>query len=223
MAVLVACVVFVRVNNIEVTGNHRYTAVEIIEVSGIQMGDNLVTLAKGRVASNIRAKLPYVEGVAIRRVLPDGIVLHVTERVAAASVDSGDGRWLVSAQGKVLERAGDAPVMEVTGLTALAPYAGGQLQVDGQEKTTLDYVLRLLTALEEHGMLEKCTSMDCTGSADILVGYGIYQLRLPRGGDYDYMIRLLEQILASPQMPQDTSGTLDFTVQEGRVHFQQNR
>lgn len=222
MAVLVACVVFFRVNNIEVTGNQRYTAEEIIEASGIKIGDNLVTLKKGRVASIIRTQLPYVEGVAIRRVLPDGVVLSVTERVVAASVNSGEGRWLISSKGKILEQAGSVQAMEVTGLTALAPYAGGQLQVDEQDEVTLDYVLKLLDALENHGMLKECTAMDCTGTADILLDYDIYKLRLPRGGDYDYMLRLLEQVLASSQLPQDVPGTMDFTVQEGRVHFKQS-
>ena len=98
-AVIVACVVFFRVNTIEVVGNVRYTAEEIIEASGIKMGDNLITLAGGRVSAAIRAQLPYVEGVTLQRAYPDGLVIRVTERVAAASVDSAEGRWLISAQG----------------------------------------------------------------------------------------------------------------------------
>ena len=91
-AVITACVVFFRVNAIQVEGNVRYTPEEIIDASGIQLGDNLIALSRGRISAGIRAQLPYVEGVAIHRSYPDKLVIRVTERVAAASVDSAEGR-----------------------------------------------------------------------------------------------------------------------------------
>ena len=63
-AVIMACVVFFRVNTVEVTGNLRYTTEEIIEASGIQTGDNLIILSGSRVSAAIRARLPYVEAVS---------------------------------------------------------------------------------------------------------------------------------------------------------------
>ena len=48
-AVVLACVVFFRVNSVEVTGNVRYTAAEVIAASGIEMGANLVVLPRSRV------------------------------------------------------------------------------------------------------------------------------------------------------------------------------
>lgn len=47
-ALTTACVVFFRVNNITVIGNSRYTVQEVIEASGIQQGDNLITLSPSR-------------------------------------------------------------------------------------------------------------------------------------------------------------------------------
>ncbi|MDE6591073.1 MAG: FtsQ-type POTRA domain-containing protein, partial [Oscillospiraceae bacterium] len=65
-AVVLACVVFFRVNSVEVTGNVRYTTEEIIEASGITTGDNLVALSRSRVSAAICTQLPYVENVSIR-------------------------------------------------------------------------------------------------------------------------------------------------------------
>lgn len=222
-AVAVACVVFFRINHIEVEGNRRYSAEEIVEASGIQIGDNLFALPSGRVASNILSSLPYVEGVIPQRVLPDGVILKVTERTAAASVDTGEGRWLISAQGKLLERENGEQVTAVTGLTALAPLPGASIQVAEEEQDTLSYILALLPAMEQQGMLAQCSSIDCTPAASILAEYGIYHVRLPRGGDYDYYLRLLASALASDKMPKDTPGTLDLTITEGRVHFSPDR
>lgn len=219
-AVILACVVFFRVNSIEVAGNVHYTAEEIIQASGIQLGENLVALPKSRVASNIRTQLPYVEGVSIQRVLPDGVLIKVTERAAAASVDSAEGRWLISAQGKLLEQAaGGEQVMAISGLSVLAPYAGGMVQVAEENENTLDYILELMAVLESRGILSGCTALDCSAATYITLNYDIYQMKLPRGVDYDYYIRLALSALDDGRIPEGQGGTLDLTVAKGKVYF----
>ena len=219
-AVIVACVVFFRVNSVEVTGNVRYTAQEVIEASGIKMGDNLVGLSRGRVSAAIRTQLPYVESVAVQKVLPDGVVLKVTERVASASVDSAEGRWLMSSQGKLLEKDdGSIRAIQIAGLTATGPYAGGMIQVAEEEGATLGYVKGLLTALEEHGLITQCTALDCSAVTYITLDYGIYRLKLPRDEDYDYYLLLTERALASGTIPEGQRGTLDLTVVKGKAYF----
>lgn len=223
-AIIVACVVFFRVNTIQVEGNVRYTAQEIIDASGIKTGDNLIALPSSRVSAIIRAQLPYVEGVAIQRTYPDGLVIHVTERVAAASVDSAEGRWLISAQGKLLEKDNGAiHTVQIIGMTAVGPYAGGMLQTAEEEALTLEYVKSLLTVLESRGMLEQCAALDCTGASSITLEYGIYHLCLPRGGDYDYYIQLAQSALATGlrdgKIQEGQSGLLDLTITDGKAHF----
>lgn len=219
-AVVLACVVFFRVNSVEVSGNVRYTVEEIIEASGIEIGDNLAVLSRSRVSAAICAKLPYVENVNIKKVLPDGVVLKVSERVAAASVESAEGRWLISAQGKLLEKDnGATKSVTVSGLTAVGPYPGGMIQVAEEEKTTLSYVKELLIQLESHGWLGQCTVLDCTAVTSMTLDYGIYQVKLPRGGDYNYYLSLTESALASGKIPEGVGGSLDLTVAEGKVYF----
>ena len=219
-AVVLACVVFFRVNDLEVSGNVRYTAEEIVGASGIETGDNLIVLSRSRVSASICTKLPYVENVSIKKVLPDKVVLRVSERVAAASVESPEGRWLISAQGKLLEPDdGAIKSVRITGLTAIVPYAGGMLQVSGEEEATLNYVTQLLMQLESHGWLEQCTALDCTAASFMMLNYGIYQVKLPRGGDYDYYLNLTESALASGSILEGVGGSLDLTVVEGKVYY----
>lgn len=227
-AVITACVVFFRVNSVEVTGNLRYTAEEIIEASGIQTGDNLIILSGSRVSAAIRARLPYVEGVAIRKTLPDGVSIRVTERVAAASVESAEGRWLISAQGKLLEQDnGAVQTVQITGLRAVGPYAGGMLQAEEGQQLTVDYVKALLGALERFDMLDQCTALDCTGASSMTLEYGIYRIKLPRGGDYDYYIQLAQSALTTGlrdgKIQEGQSGFLDLTITDGKAYFQPDR
>ncbi len=228
VAIIVACVVFFRVNSIEVEGNVRYTAQEIIDASGVKTGDNLIALPASRVSASIRAQLPYVEGVTIRRVYPDGLVIRVTERVASASVDSAEGRWLISSQGKLLEKDnGTIRTIQITGMTAVGPYAGGMVQTAEEETLTLEYVKELLGVLESHGMLEQCTSLDCTAAASMTLNYDIYRLKLPRGGEYEYFIRLAQSALTrgleEGKIQEGQSGLLDLTIADGKAYFQPDK
>lgn len=222
-AVIAACVVFFRINEVTVTGNVRYTAEEIVQVSEIQPGENLITLQKARIASMIRTKLPYVEGVSIRRRLPDGVVIEVRERVAVAAVKGKGGPWLISSQGKVLEEANDAAVVQIMGITAVDPRAGDTVHVTEEESATLSHVLAILTALEEKQMIADCTVLDCTAAANIVLTWDIYTIKLPRGGDYHYMLRLVEGALSNEKMPQGVPGTFDLTVEDGAVHFRRDK
>lgn len=223
-ALAAACIVFFRVNSIEVAGNVRYTAEEIIEASGIQQGDNLIILPAMRVSALIQTKLPYVERVSIQPVYPDGLIIKVTERVAAASVDSAEGRWLISSQGKLLEKDnGTIPSIQIAGLTAVGAYAGGALQASEEEQLTLEYVKELLVVLERQGLLAQCSALDCSAATSMLLHYGIYRLRLPRGGDYSYYIQLAQASLAKGledgRILEGQGGLLDLTVSDGRARF----
>lgn len=222
-AIVAACVIFFRINEVAVTGHSRYTAQEIVEASGIMKGDNLVALPKGQIASTIRTRLPYIESVSLRRQLPDTVAITVRERVAVASVDSADGRWLISSQGKLLEQAADHQVVTVEGLTAKAPYAGNNLEVSEEQSNSLDHVLALLDALEQAEMLDRCGTLDCTPSTYITLAWDIYTIKFPRGGDYPYMLRLVNMALAHEDMPQMQPGTFDLTVEDNAVHFKPAR
>lgn len=221
-AVVVACVVFFRVNTVTVTGAARYTEQEVLDVAGIQTGDNLVALPKNRIANRILNQLPYVRSVNIRRALPDGVLITVTEHEAAAAVSDGSGWWYIAAQkGKLLERVtSPGTVMTVTGLTAVEPEAGENLQVDEEQQARLSYVLSLLSALEDRGELGDCSALDCSTTGVIWLDYLDFRLKMPTTGDFSYYLAMLDQIFASgDRVARTDSGTFDFTVTEGKAFY----
>ena len=109
-AVVAALTVFFKVQSITVSGNARYTSEEIIAASSIEIEDNLFLLNKYSAAQAIFEKLPYVEEATINRALPDTIVITVRECAAAAGVVTPEGYWLISENGKLLERTRHAAV-----------------------------------------------------------------------------------------------------------------
>ena len=88
-ALILGAAVFFRVETIRVEGNVRYQAQQVIQATQVMQGDNLFGLNKNEVARKIRQTLPYVEGVAIRRNLPDTLVIRVEENTDTG--EDGDG------------------------------------------------------------------------------------------------------------------------------------
>ena len=104
-AIVFGVAIFFKVGEVEVQGNTLYSAQQIIEASGVQMGDNLLTVNKAEFAGRIMAKLPYIEKVSVGRNLPNTIVFSVQESTVTFAVTTDTNTvWLINAQGKAIER-----------------------------------------------------------------------------------------------------------------------
>ena len=86
-AATLGATVFFQVETIAVVGNSRYTAQEVIDASGVQIGDNLFQMNKNQISQQILQRLPYVGEVSPQRGLPSTLTIQVTEISAAARVE----------------------------------------------------------------------------------------------------------------------------------------
>lgn len=171
-AVVVACAVFFRVGDIQVTGNARYTAQEIIDVTGVREGDNLFAIDRAKLAREIQNRLPYIQTVSVRRALPDGLVISVTEGKAVAAIAHEGRWWLMDAKGKLLEvAASPGTYATITGLEPLAPAAGTSLAAAEEQKPRLRQFRELLEGLENNRLLDKLNSVDLSEEYQITFVY----------------------------------------------------
>ena len=219
-AVTLGATVFFQVETVVVSGNSRYTAQEVEEASGVQIGDNLFQINKNQVSRQILQQLPYIGEVSPQRRLPSTLILQVKETAAVARVevfyeplenetDSGENEgnemepqepavraeqpWLISVSGKLLETATESSGgISVTGLELLAPQAGTMAAVPREQQYRLDALKELLAALEEMGQLEWVTSIDLSHSTWIEMRYRQnFDARLPLGEDLRYSMEVL--------------------------------
>ena len=104
LALVLGMSIFFKVENIHIAGTEKYSAWDIREASGIQEGDNLLTLGKAKVSGKIIARLPYVEKVRIGIKLPDTVNIEVVESDISYAIQAEDnGWWFINSQGRVLE------------------------------------------------------------------------------------------------------------------------
>lgn len=216
VALTVGATVFFRVETIAVTGNSRYTQEEIVAATGIQTGDNLFRMNKFQLERQVEQALPYIEDVRIRRGLPSAILITVSEWDAVAKIAGGEGDWLISVGGKLLEPApADSAVMTVSGLTPLMPQTGRQLAVSQEEAPRLEALLSLLAVLKEKGLAQDMSTAQISATRITLRYQDRFDVKLPLNGDLFYKMDVLLKMVADldQRVGEVASGTLDLTQQ----------
>lgn len=218
VAIVVGCIVFFKVQHVEVSGNSRYTTEEVVAVSGIQIEDNLFRINKFKIYDSLLAELPYIESVNIQRRMPDTIVINVTETIPVAALNSDGVWWLINEDGKLLERVGGpGSYLQITGLTLLSPSAGTDLAVDQQQRLQKEGLLKLLDALLTRELLSGVQYIDLSNSSQLSMGYdNRLEVRIALADDFDYRVRQLEGVLERIEVGE--GGILDMTI-EDRPHL----
>lgn len=143
LALVLGMSIFFKVENVVVSGAEKYTAWDVRDASGIQDGENLLTLSKASIAGRIRTVLPYVKSVRIGIKLPDTVNIEIDELdVVYAINDVDDGWWLINAEGRVVDMTdfpGSRKYTRITGVTLQNPIIGEYaVAAQVQEEETLD-------------------------------------------------------------------------------------
>lgn len=225
-AIVLALTLFFRVETITVTGQVRYTAQQIVDATGVERGDNLFLLNKYRVTDNIVTALPYIEieGVRIRRQLPDTLVIQVEECGTPLAVVQEGVAWLVSPSGKIVDRK-DAAAAEqygtIEGCTLLAPSVGTKLALATEYAEQQQSLLELLAALEEADMIGQVDAVHLEDLDVLAMDYGgRFRVEMNYGADYARDLRLLT--LTLEKLEDTETGTIQLTWDDGTVHIRQN-
>lgn len=223
-----ACLaVFFRVDmdKCQVSGCNMYQPYTVFESSGIRDGDSLLLLDKTRAAARIHQALPYVQSVEIQRVLPDTLLIRIVEvEITFAVQDAQDNWWLISQEGRVLERASsDDHPHKLLGFRLDAPAVGQQanaLEETSDVPQTYTNAQRLSTAIELMSQLKKSellgniASIDVEKMGNIQLWYGSrFQIKLGDSTRISRKIENLAEVVSG--MASYQSGVLDISMKSG--------
>jgi cell division protein FtsQ len=100
--VLIGTEIF-QIKIITVSGNEKILYNNIVNISGIEQGDNIFKLDKELVKKRIENAQPYLEVISIDRKYPDEVVIHVRERQAAAAIPYLSSYIIIDREGIVLD------------------------------------------------------------------------------------------------------------------------
>ena len=248
LALTLGMSIFFKVENVAVSGNEKYSAWDVRQASGIQDGENLLTLNKAKIVGKLQAKLPYADDIRVGIKLPDTVNIEIVELdVAYAIREKDSGWWLMTAGGKVLDPITEAQAqgytqilgVEITtpqiGMQAVAaeetpeetepdpeastePTSAPQITVLGSERLRL--AIDILHCLESSGIMGAVNTVDVTSISQLVLRYDDrYDVLLGDSSLMDKKIRYMKEAVL--QMTDYQTGTLDvsFTTWDDTVIF----
>ncbi len=191
-AAIYAMTVFFVVEQIEVKGNSKYSQEQIIQKSGIKLGDNLILMDKPSIIKGIEESFLYIESVEIRRVLPNRIRINIVEAKIAIAFDAGGAYWLGDNSGKLLELAATKPENATLILGAKLTGSKPGNVFSTADKAKQQPLSELLSALKQHSMLEDVSEIDISKIYEMkMVFHKNYQVLLGKSGSYENLCRQL--------------------------------
>lgn len=89
---------YFALKNLEISGNLRLTSREVLDIAGIRNGMNSLLVSIDDVERKLAAN-PWVAEVSVKRVLPDGFVIRLTENEPRFWVRHADTLYYADARG----------------------------------------------------------------------------------------------------------------------------
>jgi cell division protein FtsQ len=191
--------VFFKISHIEVKGNTRYTAEEIISASSLQQGDSLFFVNSFRITNQIFSALPYVDEATISKELPDTIVIGIEESVPLACVAIGAGYYIINNKCKILEktdRSGSIGTITVKGVEPILPTVGEKLALGQEAAHKISYLSDVLELIEERQMQADIEEIDLSDGANLTFSYlDRFTIELGRQEGTEYKLDQLNEVL----------------------------
>ena len=210
VGVALSLTVLFKIETIEVAGDTRYSAEQIIAYSGIEKGQNLFLCDSKTGKENIMQNLPYIEDVQVRRSIPSKIVIEVTEGTPAGTVEFSGRYIVISRLGKVLEET-DAPVEGLPLIRGLElTSAEPSQQAAYKDEDTKKILEDITNAVGEVG-LDKISEMDLTKRTSPRLLYdGRIRIMLGQPLDLNLKLRFAMEIIS--KLEPDDRGIVDVSV-----------
>ncbi len=202
--------VFFRISVIEVMGAKTYSEETILSVSGIKKGDNLIFVDAKSVEEKIGLTLPYLNEIVIEKIVPDRVVIKVTESEPIAVLSYSGSWWIIDQKARVLEQTDfddAAEKISVSGIEPVSMAEGREIKVNNDQETKLQYLINVLCAIDNAGLAGKVGSLDMTNIGNITFTYtDRFTVIMSGGEDADYKLSLMQNVIS--QLEDDEKGKI---------------
>lgn len=221
-----------------------YTEQQLIDATGIQVGDNLYGFSTKEKSDQLLAQMPYLDVAVVTRQAPGTVIIRVQPAVERFKMEYS-GSWLVlSEQLKVLrvepaepdnlvqldallpEGAATTPgsflTLEPTALATAMPSGTATPEnadeADTAQETPNEVLNELLGELDQYGLLDGTTVLTMQNMTELSFLYqGRVSVQLGTANNLDYKIRFAAYIIldtGGDGLASSDRGTLDVSNQQ---------
>lgn len=221
-AVILVLILFFNINTVTVSGDDIYSEADIIEASGVKIGDNLIFSSAKKINQNLTERLPYIGKAKIKRHLPARMEIIITKTTAEYAVMTEGAYALLDGGGKVLEKGLNFVGENITlaNLGTVTSAETGKTIVLENEQIFIK-LMELRKAIDEYG-IKGITSIDITNIYDIKL---VYQGRITLilgdtdGTDMEHKLSLAAEAIKTQDAENNTyRGTINLTV-SGKAYW----
>ncbi len=217
-----AAVIFLKIGEIRVSGDSRYTDEEIIEASGLHPGQSMYLFNKFASISSIFRECPFIDTVRMKRTLPDIVEIIVTPCRSIVAVKAEDAYYVLDEKGKILERADDVSGtdLHVVRCSGLETPEVGKAAVFFDEETP-KALFSLLNTAKNSDILKNIGEIDVMKAYDVKYHYlGRFIVEIGTTEDLEHKFRFADAVVQ--QLGENEMGVID--VSDGQTgYFTPNR
>lgn len=207
-----AFLMLLKIKNINVAGNNRYSAEDILNTLSVSLGENIYKYKANEIETEIKEALPYIADVEVRRKLPSTIELAVEEKVATMYMEVGGENFILSSDLLVLELTADD--IKTAGLTKLIP---GNLKrcivgeyVKFSDMSSFDVLNTLQKNIEAQFSKGDIVEIDFSTRFDIWLRYkDNYSVFVGNIDDCEMKMKFLKKIIE--QLGSEKTGRIDIS------------
>jgi len=201
------------IEKITILGNNEFMYNDILRLSGLSTGLNILKLDKELAQSRIQSE-PYIEVMSISLRFPDEVFITVRERKAIAFTEYLSSRIMFDVEGIALEvRNPDEAYgyIEVRGLNMQGFVLGEVLLVD--EEHRLDALKRVLKEVKAQGLENDIDEISVKDANDVLmISDDGLNVRLGQAVEVDKKLRWMKTEQFNQIEAGGVSGELNLTV-----------
>lgn len=217
----IGATIFFKVSEIEITGLSAYSKQDIIDASGVELGDSLFLVNENKAVIEIRRDKAYIKDVQVVKSIPGKVSIHVTEYKAVAYLKLDRNYWTLESGGKLLKREDMPPVglVYVTGVTPINPAEGVQLSLGEAGTVKLAYLTNFLTAAEKEKVIGNISNIDMSNEESLAFTYlGRFKVNFGRADNAEARLKLVVQAAGGNDISSGATGTIE-VVSDTEVRF----
>lgn len=213
--ILLACVgtvlsftVFFPIEKITATGSSIYTEEQILNASGIEKGDNLLSISEKATLKKLKKTLPYIETLDFDKKLPSTLKLKVSDAEEFTSYCKKDMYYTVSESGWVLNKSSIPPenIYTVLGVDFSGKVGTEIVFNDIDQKNLINEISKNLNENEI-----KINYIDITDTITILIGVeNRFTVNLGTSNFITEKIRHLSGMIE--KIPEESKGNINLSM-----------
>ncbi|MBO5200576.1 MAG: FtsQ-type POTRA domain-containing protein [Clostridia bacterium] len=203
---ILSLTVLFRTEYVKIEGNSVYNDSEILNSAGIYKADNLLLLSEKKISERLEKSMPYISGVELKRVLPDTVVLTVTETKDEVCFNYAGKFYTADLNGKILSELGEKPqtLCQITVGEKTVLKTGEKINFDSNnEKELLSRYLELFEKNDFNiNFINISDPYDSYMKIDnnYIVEFGSYK---------DFELKAAHLAATLPEMPANSTGVID--------------